>query len=293
MTPQNTIPDRAELTSKQIKAGWEKTFSTNNPFCPCDLKSFTKAVNWAERVLAARSLAVSQPEPLKAAPDAVSEFDIAAVMNQLSASPSSVAAFKRILSTTQQAAKSAATRNRYRAEIAPDRDDVFAEPVAPAAAHSAAPAAVEAIGEPVAWVSPEQLDAHPDGGHDGSGRYLPIRKSMAGKFTMPLFAPSATSSSQDAPRAVPAGLGLLAKKHEGMRVDYSGLLGQCQRALGNRGESANAEMLRQLKDHLQELGRRWYAGDTAVVDEILQLYCIEKDARAALAASAPGAKGEK
>ena len=46
----NTNP---ELTAKQIKAGWEQTFSTNNPFCPCDLKSFTKAVNWAERALAA------------------------------------------------------------------------------------------------------------------------------------------------------------------------------------------------------------------------------------------------
>lgn len=75
---------------------------------------------------------------------------------------------------------------------------------------------------------------------------------------------------------------LLAEKHTGMRVDYSGLLGQCQRALRSR-EPGNAEMLRQLQGHLQELGRRWYAGDTAVVDEILQLYCIERDARAAMA----------
>lgn len=85
---------------------------------------------------------------------------------------------------------------------------------------------------------------------------------------------------------------LLAKKHEGMRVDYSGLLGQCQRALRNKGESANAEMLRQLQCHLKELGERWYAGDTDVVDEILQLYCIEKDARAALASSTPTKGGE-
>lgn len=81
------------------------------------------------------------------------------------------------------------------------------------------------------------------------------------------------------------GLTLLAKKHEGMRVDYSGLLGQCQRALRNCGESANAEMLRQFQGHMKELGQRWYAGDTASVDEILQLYCVEKDARAALAAT--------
>lgn len=74
---------------------------------------------------------------------------------------------------------------------------------------------------------------------------------------------------------------LLATDHQGMRVDYSGLLGQCRRALSQR-EPANAEMLRQLQGHLQELGQRWYAGDTAVVDEILQLYCIEREARQAL-----------
>ncbi|CAJ0804981.1 hypothetical protein LMG18090_04714 [Ralstonia mannitolilytica] len=43
----------AELSSKKIEAGWHATFSTNNPFCPCDLKSFTKAVRWAERAIAA------------------------------------------------------------------------------------------------------------------------------------------------------------------------------------------------------------------------------------------------
>ena len=76
---------------------------------------------------------------------------------------------------------------------------------------------------------------------------------------------------------------LLAADHKGMRVDYSGLLSQCRRALQSR-EPANAEMLRQFQGHLQELGRRWYAGDTVAVDEFLQLYCIEHEARAALAA---------
>ena len=75
---------------------------------------------------------------------------------------------------------------------------------------------------------------------------------------------------------------LLAADHKGMRVDYTGLLSQCRRALQSR-EPANAEMLRQLQGHLQELGRRWYAGDTVAVDEFLQLYCIEHEARAALA----------
>lgn len=74
---------------------------------------------------------------------------------------------------------------------------------------------------------------------------------------------------------------LLTTDHQGMRVDYSGLLGQCQRALRSH-EPAQAEMLRQMQGHIKELGQRWYAGDTAAVDEILQLYCVEHDARQAL-----------
>lgn len=43
------IADTAKpLTDAQIEAGWRQTFSTDNPFCPCNLKSFTKAVRWAE-----------------------------------------------------------------------------------------------------------------------------------------------------------------------------------------------------------------------------------------------------
>jgi hypothetical protein len=40
------------LTSDMIEAGWNNTFSTNNPYCPCDLKTFTKAVRWAEAAFA-------------------------------------------------------------------------------------------------------------------------------------------------------------------------------------------------------------------------------------------------
>ena len=74
---------------------------------------------------------------------------------------------------------------------------------------------------------------------------------------------------------------LLASSHTGMRVDYRGLLRQARETLG--AGSALAEMLRQLQEHLLELGQRWYSGDTAVVDELLQLYCVEPAARAALA----------
>lgn len=88
----------------------------------------------------------------------------------------------------------------------------------------------------------------------------------------------------------PAPACVLAADHVGMRVDYTGLLGQARGAL-THGEVAPAlaEMLRQLAVHLKELGQRWYAGDTVVVDELLQLYCIESDARAALSAQ-PGAQ---
>ena len=53
-TPAESVEQRA-LTPEQIERGWQDTFSTNNPFCPCDLRSFTKAVRWAERAAALRS----------------------------------------------------------------------------------------------------------------------------------------------------------------------------------------------------------------------------------------------
>ena len=73
---------------------------------------------------------------------------------------------------------------------------------------------------------------------------------------------------------------LLAADHKGMRVDYSGMLHQAANALvlGHK-ETGLAEMLRQIQEHLTELGLRWYGGDTAVVDELLQLYCVCKDSR--------------
>ncbi len=43
----------AMLTDAQIEEGRRDTFSTDNPFCPCDSKTMRKAVRWAERTLAA------------------------------------------------------------------------------------------------------------------------------------------------------------------------------------------------------------------------------------------------
>lgn len=37
-----------QLTEKEIEAGRGEVFSINNPFCPCDSKTFRKAVKWAE-----------------------------------------------------------------------------------------------------------------------------------------------------------------------------------------------------------------------------------------------------
>lgn len=77
---------------------------------------------------------------------------------------------------------------------------------------------------------------------------------------------------------------VLGKQHTGMRVDHSGLFWQASLALERADLAVYAELLRQLQAHLQELGARWYAGDTAVVDELLQLYCIESSARDAVVA---------
>lgn len=86
------------------------------------------------------------------------------------------------------------------------------------------------------------------------------------------------------------GVALLADEHKGMRVDYQGLFKQARAGL--RREPFLAEMLRQFQDHVTELGRRWYAGDTAVVDELLQLYCVEREARAAIAVTSANLEGQ-
>lgn len=75
---------------------------------------------------------------------------------------------------------------------------------------------------------------------------------------------------------------VLAPKHTGLRVDYTGLLKSARQGL--QREPGTAEMLNQLEEHLSELGRRWYDGDATVVDEFLQLYCIQRLRRDVLTA---------
>jgi len=52
----------------------------------------------------------------------------------------------------------------------------------------AALAARQPVGEPVIWVSPEQLAAHKDRVPGDGGAYLPARLTRDGKFTKPLYA---------------------------------------------------------------------------------------------------------
>lgn len=82
----------------------------------------------------------------------------------------------------------------------------------------------------------------------------------------------------------------LAPEHKGTRINYSGMLQQARNEL--RRAPFAAEMLRQFTEHLTELGARFYAGDAAVVDEFLQLYCIGRDARAAAVAAVAAAPAQ-
>lgn len=70
----------------------------------------------------------------------------------------------------------------------------------------------------------------------------------------------------------------LAKKHDSMMVDYSGLLRQARENM-KRTAGFQKNMLEQLQVHLEILGKRFYEGDLTVVDEFLQLYCIADEDR--------------
>jgi len=72
---------------------------------------------------------------------------------------------------------------------------------------------------------------------------------------------------------------LLSDDHTGSRVNYIGLFTQSRAALISAREPMLAESLLQFEENLDELGQRWYAGDTAVMDEFLQFYCVAADAR--------------
>ena len=68
---------------------------------------------------------------------------------------------------------------------------------------------------------------------------------------------------------------LMAPKHNGMRVSAIGLLKNAKNALPKEA-SGEKWALNELSEHLQELGDRFYSGDIKVVDEFLQLYCLDR-----------------
>jgi hypothetical protein len=64
----------------------------------------------------------------------------------------------------------------------------------------------------------------------------------------------------------------LAKKHEGMRIDASGLLGRIRDGKYHHVHQFGCgEMLR----HLEAMAEQYYAGNIAFVDEFLQCYCLD------------------
>jgi len=65
----------------------------------------------------------------------------------------------------------------------------------------------------------------------------------------------------------------LAKKHTGMRVDHSGVLGRI--ANGCKVRQDQRFLLGEMDKHLEEMATRFYAGDISAVDEFLQLYCLD------------------
>ncbi len=81
-------------------------------------------------------------------------------------------------------------------------------------------------------------------------------------------------------------LNILAKNHNGMTIDYQGVLGQASQKC--RRDPGLKYMLRALDKNLTELGSRYYLGDISVVDEFLQLWCIEPEAREKIVASRQG-----
>lgn len=76
-----TDTDAVTLTAEKIEKGWRDTFSTDNPYCPCNLKSFTKAVRWAEWALAptssAQEEAVRAPELSKELANIIHDLTVA------------------------------------------------------------------------------------------------------------------------------------------------------------------------------------------------------------------------
>ncbi len=67
----------------------------------------------------------------------------------------------------------------------------------------------------------------------------------------------------------------LAEKHTGVTVSCSGLLERI--ADGCKVRPDQRFLLGEMYKHLQETAARFYSGDIKVVDEFLQLYCLDEE----------------
>lgn len=67
----------------------------------------------------------------------------------------------------------------------------------------------------------------------------------------------------------------LSLKHTGFRISAKGVLGRIRdnHQITSSLRYACGEML----NHLEELGKRFYAGDIKAIDEFLQLYSLDND----------------
>lgn len=107
--------------------------------------------------------------------------------------------------------------------------------------------------EPVAWVSPLQLNSIADRPQDTGGEYIPVRKSRAGQFTMALYTRPATPTYPE--RLVADPLGVEEIDLDLMRKREVQAMGA---ALSTRNWHDMEAAYNQLRDKVdRELGRRF------------------------------------
>jgi hypothetical protein len=84
----------------------------------------------------------------------------------------------------------------------------------------------------------------------------------------------AITRAADRVNTEPAVQAPLAKKHENMRISLNGMLGRIAR--GATVEDHHRYAIGEFLKHCEELAKRFYSGDMYVIDEFLQLYCLDE-----------------
>jgi hypothetical protein len=67
---------------------------------------------------------------------------------------------------------------------------------------------------------------------------------------------------------------LLGAKHTGMKISASGVLGRIEK--GWKVDKGMRVCCGQMLTHLQDVAKKFYAGDVKIVDEFFQLYCLDE-----------------